>query len=148
MREKKILRKKITRCFHQASTFDGIFAAWLPFFKHMLYHLNIYIKRLPGKEKRMREHALLSLFNNTLNVIIMKSNGIQKNKSELKWKFFKISFICHTIFRWEWCGGAWKKWEILEIYYKRWNRTIKKTTILITWTHWKSQRNLWHFKIL
>lgn len=49
MRERKILRKKITRCFHQASTFDGIFAAWLPFFKHMLYHLNIYIKRLPGK---------------------------------------------------------------------------------------------------
>ena len=44
----------------------------------------------------MREHALLSLFNNTLNVIIMKINGIQKNKSELKWKFFKISFICHT----------------------------------------------------
>lgn len=76
------MHEKITS-FHQASTFDGIFAAWLPFFKHMLYHLNIYIKRLRG-EKRKREHALLSLFNNTLNVIIMKINGIQKNKSELK----------------------------------------------------------------
>ena len=45
----------------------------------------LHIKRLPEKE-----YALLSLYNNTLNVIIMKINGIRKNKSELN---LFVSFI-------------------------------------------------------